>query len=74
MEPAHIVLALFAVLVVGSFIFQVVKMAINAQVDRFSGIHQKGENETGIDTKSSPRVLSTSKLLDLRLCGLEEAL
>ncbi|PHT99538.1 hypothetical protein BC332_29326 [Capsicum chinense] len=29
MEPAHIVLALFAVLVIGSFIFQVVKMAIN---------------------------------------------
>uniref|UniRef100_A0A3Q7IS57 CASP-like protein n=1 Tax=Solanum lycopersicum TaxID=4081 RepID=A0A3Q7IS57_SOLLC len=29
MEPAHIVLALFAVLVVGSFVFQVVKMAIN---------------------------------------------
>ncbi|MCD9642808.1 hypothetical protein HAX54_029827 [Datura stramonium] len=29
LEPAHIVLALFAVLVIGSFVFQVVKMAIN---------------------------------------------
>ncbi|KAG6416437.1 hypothetical protein SASPL_123867 [Salvia splendens] len=32
LEPAHVVLILFAVLVVASFIFQVVRMAINGGI------------------------------------------